>query len=132
MGQAYSWSESVYIWLGNDDENGAANRPILCLKLASQLRVYPPGLPWLDRHRMQTVFRDRLDFFKRTASLALKGSRFGEHSFCWNSQVAGNMRCIGAELIASASGRYLHVSPIGLVAPIPTHSSLSCHEITIQ
>ena len=27
---------------------------------------------------------------------------------------------LGAELIASASGRYLHVSPIGLVAPIPT------------
>ena len=27
---------------------------------------------------------------------------------------------LGAELIASASGRYLHVSPIELVAPIPT------------
>ena len=27
---------------------------------------------------------------------------------------------LGAELIASASGRYLHVSLIGLVAPIPT------------
>ena len=70
MGEIYSWAQAVYIWLGLGSE--ASDQAINNLRVMSQFRIFPAGVPWRDRDAPLTALPDRAQFSKKVVSLLLK------------------------------------------------------------
>lgn len=83
MDEIYTWAQTVYIWLGSEDET--RSRAIKSIKGVSELQPPRFGAPWANGQFGQTVFKDRIRclasvngyFFAKCLTLRLFRGMYG-------------------------------------------------------
>ncbi|MCJ1326898.1 hypothetical protein MMC10_003564 [Thelotrema lepadinum] len=80
--EIYSWARTVYIWLGNDDDNESARKAIECLETAVGFSIVPPQAPHFAIHQKKNIFRGKVALLIKIMAAEYFYVPFGRPHFC--------------------------------------------------